>query len=176
MRAKTPLLLAVLACPLIVAGCGNPFTDPQPETAGEPPPIVLHLAEGDELFESWTTCWDEAPPGGRAYCADGGPPRHPRQVGAPTRIEFGFDRDDWDFEATFRKSSWDDGCAPTFPAVVRRTGDRTFEVLAAVAPPGRWHVDLRGNGPEGDVVTTFAWRIPMNSDHADPTAVGDAVC
>lgn len=39
---------------------------------------------------------------------------------------------------------------------VRKTGDYTFLVPAA-GPGGSYDVDVFGRGPQGDVITTFAW-------------------
>jgi hypothetical protein len=114
--------------------------------------VVLHLPDGDVPLDIWGTCWQS---GQSSYCTDGAPPEHPVDVGAAEQVSFGFDEPGWTFQATFRQ----DG--PRCPRSVARevvATDATRFMVAPAGAPDRWHVDLFGRGPQGDVIATFQWR------------------
>lgn len=155
--AALALLLPLSACGTEAVLTGNGFEP------GDVTPVVLHLPDGDVELEPWTYCLGNG-------CADGFPPEQPVEVGSPERVEFGFDRPGWDFTATFREPV--DRCSRHITAAVEETGPGEYAV-DPLGPAGTWHVDVSGRGPDGDVVTTFAWTTP--SDGGTPTEATGSV-
>ena len=153
---------AVLAA-LTLAGCGTD-TAPGPTTGlrlPEPPAddarARFHVLteDGRQLdLAPWTACLGNG-------CVDGMPDDdHLPAVGSPDAVTFGFDLDGWAFESvTFRQL--DAACPRRITVAAEETGPRTFRIEPA-GPAGVWAVDVFGRGPEGDAVTTFRWRTPVD--------------
>ena len=147
--------VAIVLALTVAAGCGVAReVGLDPGLADTPPPVVLHLADGDRALDAWSWCFANG-------CADGAAPEDPVDVGRPDAVGFSFALDGWTFDASFREPR--DRCFRQVDGLVEQTGDRTFEVTPA-GPAGTWDVDLTGRGPEGDVVTTFRWTTPTAGD------------
>ena len=75
-------------------------------------------------------------------------------------MTFGFDLAGWTFDSvTFRQL--DVACPRHITVPAEEIGTRTFRIEPA-GPAGTWAVDVFGRGPEGDAVTTFQWRTPVD--------------
>jgi hypothetical protein len=115
-------------------------------------PVVLRLADGAVELAPWTYCLGNG-------CADGAPPEKPHDVGDPAEVAFTFDRDAWEFTATFREHGRK--CARMISVPVEQTGEREFLIRPA-GLAGDWDVDVSGRGDGGDVITTFRWHTPVD--------------
>ena len=129
---------------------------PAYEWSNSPSPLVLRLPEGDVTLHAWTTCWSGPPDKDGvvgSMCADGRPGLDSEldQVGPVASVDFWFGRPGWTFEARFGEDA---------SGVVTRTGDQEFTITPpADLTPGDHRVDVSGNGPEGDYVTSFVWTV-----------------
>lgn len=145
MRRIAPALVVLLVAAVALAGCADGSGGFAP---GEVTPVVLHLGRGDVAIQPWTYCLGNG-------CADGAPPAHLVDAGSPAEVHFGFGRQGWDFQATFRSL---DPCPRTVTVPVEHDDDEY--VVRPAGAAGAWQVDLTGRGPGGDVATSFAWTTP----------------
>jgi hypothetical protein len=183
MLVRAAVLVCFLA-PGVVAACGEesstapPHAGPSatqapglPEVVewdgkGYAPPVTLDL-DGERVdLEPWTTCY-------ASVCADGAPRPPFVDAGSRTAVPFSFPDPDWEFTASFR-SGEHDACPRVITVPVRSTGAHTFEVTPA-GPAGPWLVDLHGNGPTGDVATTFTWTTTADGELPGPATGSAAV-
>lgn len=163
--------LILLAAVLLVAGCGD-ATGSSGETGSEPnltepPPITLHLDEGDLAVEPWAWCWANG-------CVDGSRPDAPESVGSPSEVAFSFPEEDWEFTATFNEHGMEKKCARRIAMPLETTGSGTWRI-DPVGPAGAWDVDLFGQGPGGDVITTFTWDTPIEGWYPEEVTGSAAV-
>jgi hypothetical protein len=167
----TVLVMAALA----LGGCGDSTVsksagDPAGDPAGgfqpgDVTPVVLQLEDGPVELAPWTYCLGNG-------CADGAPPAEPHDVGDPAEVAFTFDRDGWEFDATFRERGRD--CARMISVPVETTREREFLVRPA-GLAGDWDVDVWGRGDGGDVITTFRWHTPVDGRMPEPASGSVAV-
>ncbi len=161
---------------------GRGIPDEAPEWDGKgAPPIVLQLDGRQVPLDPWTSCYT-GPPGedgvSQGTCSDGVPTPPFEDVGERHEVPFSFPLKDWTFEASF-SSADPNRCERTFTVPAVKTGAFTFAVPPA-GPPGTYDVDVFGRGPEGDVITTFAWTtseagyLPEPSGYAAIVADNDA--
>ena len=112
------------------------------------PPVFLHLDGKQVALAPWTSCYGN-------MCSDGFPQPPFTDAGDRGAVPFSFPLKGWEFEATFSAPGQRE-CERRFPAPVEKTGEHTFAVSPA-GPAGADEVDLFGQGPGGDVITTFTW-------------------
>ncbi|MCD4535230.1 hypothetical protein LRP67_14140 [Nocardioides sp. cx-169] len=168
-------------------GGASPAIDPTPTaTEGPPPgdiadvppewddrqapPVVLQLDGREVPLEPWTSCYTApASADGTASgtCSDGFAQPPFENVGERSTVPFSFPLKGWEFEATFSPSG-EGECERTFTVPVERTGTYTFAIPSA-GPPGDYAVDVFGNGPEGDVITTLAWTTTESGHVPEPS-------
>ncbi|MCD4525853.1 hypothetical protein [Nocardioides sp. cx-173] len=134
------------------------------------PPVVLQLDGREVRLEPWTSCYTApAGPDGTAQgmCSDGFAQPPFEDVGERSTVPFAFPLKGWEFEATFSPSG-EAECERTFTVPVERTGTYTFAIPSA-GPPGDYEVEVFGRGPEGDVITTFAWATTERGHVPEPS-------
>lgn len=138
-------------------------TDEAPEWDGEgAPPIVLQLDGREVALDPWGYCYGNA-------CVDGMAVPPYEDAGTRAEVPFSFPLKGWTFTATLKATGGGD-CARTFTAPVRKTGDHTFVVRPA-GPAGSYDVQVFGDGPGGDVITTFAWTTSGDGPVPEPSAI-----
>lgn len=130
------------------------------------PPVVLQLAGGQAVVEPWGYCYGNS-------CIHGMPQPPFEDVGDRAEVPFSFPLKRWTFEASFSPSS-DSRCERTINVPVEKTGDYTFAVPPA-GPPGAYDVNVFGRGPEGDVITTFAWTTTETGFLPEPSGYAGIV-
>ncbi len=161
---------------------GPGVPDEAPEWDGKgAPPIVLQLDGRQVSLNPWTSCYT-SPPGddgvSQGSCSDGAPTPPFEDVGERNEVPFSFPLKGWTFEASF-SSADPHRCERTFTVPAEKTGAFTFAVPLA-GPPGSYDVNVFGRGPEGDVITTFAWTtsetgfLPTPSGYAAIVADNDS--
>ncbi len=169
--SASPSASQELSTPVVSPDSSIP--DVPPEWDGESaPPIVLQLDGEEVLLEPWTSCFTGEPDesgissGG---CFDGMPQPPFVDVGDRGEVPFSFPLKGWTFEATFSPLPGNrDACWRTFTVPAEKTGDYTLSVPPA-GPAGRYQVDVFGRGPQGDVITSFAWTTAETGFLPKPT-------
>jgi len=134
------------------------------------PPLTLELDGKLVDLEPWTSCFSTPAKGSDTIvssgCFDGFPPPDPYDVGDRDAVAFSFPLKDWTFEATFTENGAK--CPRSITVPVEQTSARTFLVEPA-GLPGDYDVNVFGRGPEGDVITTFAWATPQAGPLPEPS-------
>lgn len=139
----------------------DPSTPGSPEWDGEgAPPVVLLLDDTQVALEPWSACYATG-------CFDGFPQPPFEDVGDRSEVPFSFPLKGWTFEASFKPSAGG-ACGRTITVPVEQTGDHTF-LIPPAGSPGSYDVDVFGRGPEGDVITTFAWTTRETGFLPEPT-------
>ena len=154
------------------AGVGQvsdiPDVRPDWDGSGFGPPVFLQLDGESVTLDPWTSCYENG-------CADGFPKPPFYDVGNRSVVPFSFPDEGWDFQATFRPTGTAPvDCGRALSVSVRKTGRYTFEI-PAVGPPGAYDVELFGNGPSGDAVTTFRWDTTSAGVLPEPHATASVL-
>ncbi|GEP38205.1 hypothetical protein NPS01_18680 [Nocardioides psychrotolerans] len=149
----------------------TPPEDVPPAWDGEgAPPITLQLDGRAVALEPWTSCFTGRPDDrgiASAGCFDGFPQPPFEDVGGREQVLFSFPLEGWRFTASFTPSG-EGACERRITVPVRKTGAYSFQVPMA-GPAGSYDVDVFGRGPEGDVITTFAWTTSQLGALPDPS-------
>ena len=176
---RRSISVAVIAV-VLAAGCGQQRAAESAPAAGGrpdaerrertepklelPPPVVVTSEEARLELTAYTTCWASA-------CMDGVPPDPLPDLGVVQKpVTVTFPVADFTFKASMRPRG--DPCAEMLPAELVPGGEGTWALHPAGAP-GRYQVDISGNGAAGDVHVSFAMTTTVAGPLPRPTAIAD---
>jgi hypothetical protein len=196
MRVRAAALVCLLAAACALSGCGDSragqqsdpdslrapstttpssFPTSMPQVPSSPPPVTLHLPDGDLDLPVVSSCWMV---GDAGTCRDGVLPDQFVDVGSPSGLEFSFPVADWTFQADFSPedslSPDGDRCWRSRTAVLEPDPDGTFH-LDPMGPAASYAVNLFGNGPQGDWSSTFLWTTTQAGQEPPATATASIV-
>lgn len=159
------------AAPSTPSRQGSTHTEASPEGSfdeGGPPDVVIDHGDVELSLQPWTTCWST---GDNGYCADGMPPQplpELGQVGSDVLISFPLEG--WTFHASQQDPS--DPCSEVIRSQLEPVDEGTWR-LSPAGPASRYQVDVWGDGPEGDVIVSFAMTTTKDGPLPAPQAFAD---
>lgn len=182
MKSRAALAWMLLVAVAVTTGCGtqryeegdraapSTTTPAAQESPGEPPElegppsVVIDHGDVELSLQAWTTCWSS---GASSMCADGMPPQPLPELGQVTSdVLVSFPVEGWTFHASQRAQGT--GSSEAIRSRLEPVDEDTWR-LSPGGPAGRYEVDVWGDGPQGDVIVSFAMTTTADGPSPSPT-------